>query len=73
MSYIRLDDLLKTTESVYKLVILASKRALELNDGQPKLVEVSSEKLSTVALEEIAQGKVTYKTKVGKDKKSKAE
>jgi len=39
-------------------VILASKRALELNSGSPKLVEENSKKISTIALEEIAQGKV---------------
>lgn len=48
--------------SIYKLVILASKRALEIAEGQPKLVNASaSEKPSTVALYEIAAGKVQCK------------
>lgn len=52
----------KTNSSIYKLVIVASKRALEIAEGQPKLVAAeASIKPSTVALMEIAAGKVTYK------------
>lgn len=61
--YVPLENLLdKSDESIYKLVILASKRALELAEGQPKLVEANSSlKPSTVALHEIAENKVRYK------------
>jgi DNA-directed RNA polymerase omega subunit len=49
----------KSMGSIYKLVILASKRALEIAEGQPKLVaDDNSVKPSTVALHEIAAGKV---------------
>ncbi len=63
MPYIALEKLLdKNEKSIYKLVILASKRALEIAEGQPKLVEVSAAmKPSTVALYEIAAGKIEYK------------
>jgi DNA-directed RNA polymerase omega subunit len=63
MPYVGLERLLdKTDNSIYKLVILASKRALEIAEGQPKLVAVNSTtKPSTVALHEIAEGKVKYK------------
>ncbi len=67
MAYAPLEDLLKNSDSIYKLVIMASKRALELSEGQPKLVESSSDKSATIALEEIAQGKVTYKIKKSKE------
>lgn len=67
MAYAPLEDLLKNSDSIYKLVIMASKRALELSEGRPKLVESSSDKSATVALEEIAQGKVTYKIKKSKE------
>ncbi|MFH1354916.1 MAG: DNA-directed RNA polymerase subunit omega [Candidatus Omnitrophota bacterium] len=55
----------KTNNSIYKLVILASRRALEIAEGQPKLVEGDSvTKPSTLALREISAGKVTaQKTK----------
>lgn len=63
MVYIALEGLLdKADGSVYKLVNLASKRALEIAEGQPKLVNSSaSVKPSTIALLEIAAGKVQYK------------
>ena len=60
---VALEDLLdKSDNSIYKLVILASKRALEIAEGQPKLVEANSSlKPSTIALHEIAENKVRYK------------
>jgi DNA-directed RNA polymerase omega subunit len=63
MPYVALEKLLdKSEKSVYKLVILASKRALEIAEGQPKLVQASSAtKPSTIAMYEIADGKVQYK------------
>lgn len=61
--YIPLEELLNKTNSMYKLVILASKRALELNEGSPKLVQTDSKKVTTIALEEIQRGKVSIKHK----------
>lgn len=52
----------KSMGSIYKLVILASKRALEIAEGQPKLVsDDASVKPSTVALHEIEAGKIEAK------------
>lgn len=63
MVYVPLEQVLdKCDHSVYKLVILASKRALEIAEGQSKLVEAAaSTKPSTIAMYEIAAGKVEYK------------
>lgn len=63
MAYVPLEKLLdKSAGSIYKLVILASKRALEIAEGQPKMVEVSSAlKPSTIALHEIAENKIECK------------
>ena len=63
MPYVPLENMLdKSDNSIYKLVIVASKRALEIAEGQPKLVEVNSSfKPSTIALYEIAAGRVRYK------------
>ena len=59
---IQFEELLKRTGSIYKLVNLASKRALQLNDGAPKLIDDGqTKKLSTIALKEILEGKVSYK------------
>ena len=58
----------KSMGSIYKLVILASKRALEIAEGQPKLVaDDASVKPSTVALHEIAEGKIEAKKTKAKD------
>lgn len=63
MVYVPLEKILdKSEKSVYKLAILAAKRALEIAEGQPKLVEAdAATKPSTIALYEIAAGKIQYK------------
>lgn len=60
---IALEKLLENTDnSIYKLVVLASKRGLEIAEGQPRLVQADpSVKPSMVAMQEIAEGKVKYK------------
>ncbi len=61
MAQVPIEDLLKRCGSIYRLVILAAKRAKELAEGSPPLVQVSANKAASVALEEILQGKVLYK------------
>ncbi|UCD55209.1 MAG: DNA-directed RNA polymerase subunit omega [Candidatus Omnitrophota bacterium] len=61
-----MEKLLKNTQgSMYKLVILASRRALELGAGSGKLVdEVSpNTKLTSIALREIKENKISFKLK----------
>ena len=53
------DKLEACVESRYSLVVLAAKRAKQLREGAPKLIETASTNPLTVALEEIAAGKVT--------------
>lgn len=49
----------KVLGNVYKLTTLAFRRAHELANGQPKLVDgPANEKLATTALREIIAGKV---------------
>ena len=69
MAYIAVEQLLdRSSDSIYKLVILASKRAIEIAEGQPKLVAAdASVKPSTVALNEIAAGKIQYKKAKSKE------
>lgn len=65
--------LLEKAGSIYKLAILASRRAQELSEGSPKLVEVSSKtKPGLIALEEIAEGKVRIKDKGKKPSRPRA-
>jgi len=69
MEYVDREKLLDKSEgSIYKLVNLAAKRALEIADGQPKLVNVNAAvKPSTVALYEIAAGRICAKKVKHKD------
>lgn len=63
MVYQPVEQLLpKVGGNVYKLSTLAFRRALELANGQPKLIEAPlNEKLATTALREIIAGKVVSK------------
>ncbi|HMM20459.1 MAG TPA: DNA-directed RNA polymerase subunit omega [Selenomonadales bacterium] len=66
MIYPSLDVLVKKVDSKYTLVVLSAKRAREIMSGAASLVESKSNKPVTVALEEIAQGKIVYeRTKTG--------
>ena len=56
--YFREELLDKAGSSVYKLVMLVTKRAIEIAEGAPKLVDVPENiKPSTVAIMEIGYGK----------------
>ena len=62
MESIEREKLIERTGSIYKLCNLAALRAMELNSGMKKLVDVEpSEKVTTVAIKEIAEGKVNIK------------
>lgn len=58
-----MESLMKKVDSRYKLVVLASRRTLELTEGKEKLVEASPNiKLSAVAIKEILEGKIGYRS-----------
>ena len=63
MSYQPLEKLLpRAGKSIYQLVLLASRRATELAEGMPKLIErPATTKTTTLALDEILEGKVVMK------------
>ncbi len=70
MKIIPMEELLNKTGSLYKLVVLASKRAAELNAGAGKLIDASPKmKFGALALEEIKQGKVRLKKETKEKKK----
>jgi len=66
MSYMPVEKIFKNSESIFRLTILAARRAVELNNGASKLIETHTLKFSTIALEEIAAGKVKYRVKENK-------
>ena len=73
MIHPRIDALLENVDSRYALVIVAAKRARQINDyhhqlgegmgfqdAPPPLVESRSKNYLTMAMEEVAQGKIKY-------------
>jgi DNA-directed RNA polymerase omega subunit len=63
MSDVPIERLLpRANNSIYKLVSMAAARALELSDGKRCLAEnIDTEKFTTMALQEILQGKIEIK------------
>ena len=71
MIHPRIDELLDQVDSRYALVIVAAKRARQINnyhhqlgegtfDEFPPLVESRSKNYLTMSLEEVAEGKIKY-------------
>lgn len=64
-----IDKLLKRTDSKYALVVVAAKRARMLTEGDSPLIEKANSagisKPVSVALEEIADGKLSYEAPKG--------
>ena len=72
MIHPRIDELMENVDTRYALVIVAAKRARQINnyhhqlgegtfdDFAPPLVESRSKNYLTMALEEIAEGKLKY-------------
>ena len=59
-----IDELVKKTGSLYKLVIVAARRSIELSEGATRLVDVPHDaKAASIALKEILEDRVTYKLK----------
>jgi DNA-directed RNA polymerase subunit omega len=60
MAQVPFEDLMEHVDSKYRLVVVSSKRAKQLNRGAAPLVQVRSVKPTYQALEEIAAGKLVY-------------
>ena len=58
MSYISLEELSKNCKSYYKLVLVAAERANELLEGERPLIETTSKKHTTIALDEVRKEKI---------------
>ncbi len=67
MSHKPLENLLlRSGGSVYRLTRMAAKRALEISEGKPPLINKPvSDKATTIALEEILQGKIEVRRAKG--------
>ena len=60
MAQVPIEDLMEHVDSKYRLVMVAAKRAKQLNRGAAPLMQVRSVKPIYQALEEVATGKLTY-------------
>ncbi len=58
-----IEELRSRIGNVYELVIVAAKRTRQINGGAPKLVDVKCARATTVAMWEIAKGKIKYRVK----------
>jgi DNA-directed RNA polymerase subunit omega len=63
MSFPSLEKSLEKVSNRYLLVVLAAKRARQLNRGAASQVEMKHTKPTSGALEEIAESKVAYRMK----------
>ncbi len=64
-----LRNILDQGESKYTLVIAISKRARQLIDGANPMVETTSNKPVTIALEELLEGKLEYESPTNEETK----
>ncbi|MDO5715131.1 MAG: DNA-directed RNA polymerase subunit omega [Tissierellia bacterium] len=54
------EEIKKVTDSRYELVMLVSKRARKLVDGEPPLIDAENEKPVTTAIKEVLRGKIVF-------------
>ena len=62
-----IDELLKQCSSIYKLVVITAKRAKELNEGAPKLIQTDLKKVTSLAIEEVHRGAILCKPAEGEE------
>ena len=63
MPFPSLEKSLNKVSNRYLLVVLAAKRSRQLNRGAAPQVETKHKKPTSIALEEVAEGKVGYRLK----------
>ena len=58
MARVTVEDCLDNVENRFELVMVATKRARQIANGQEPLVDAENDKPTVIALREIAEGKV---------------
>ena len=58
MARVTVEDCLKNVSNRFELVMVATKRARQIANGQEPLVEEENDKPTVIALREIAEGKI---------------
>ena len=64
--YVPVENLLAASQgSIYRLAVLAARRAMQLADGEKPLIEKPGERLLDNSLREISEGRIKAKLKKG--------
>lgn len=58
MARVTVEDCLDNVKNRFELVMVATKRARQISNGQEPLVEEENDKPTVIALREIAEGKI---------------
>ena len=58
---INLETLYDKVGSIYKLVVMATMRAIEINAGAAQLTQHQKDNIITTVLQEISEGKISFK------------
>ncbi len=59
MAHVTVEDCLPNVENLFQLVLLAAARARRLANGAEPTVPVDNDKVTVIALREIAEGNIT--------------
>jgi len=59
MARVTVEDCLDNVDNRFDLVLVATRRARQLENGKPPLVELENDKNTVVALREIAEGLIS--------------
>ena len=62
MARVTVEDCLENVENRFELVLMATRRARQIDEGGDPLVEWENDKPTVVALREIADGKINART-----------
>ena len=73
MARVTVQDCLQHVDNRFDLVLLATKRARQLARGIAPLVPLENDKLTVVALREIAEGLVSHETVEAQDRAAQVE
>lgn len=73
MARVTVQDCLQHVDNRFDLVLLATKRARQLARGMAPLVPLENDKLTVVALREIAEGLVSHESVAAQDRAAQVE
>lgn len=61
MSYVRIDEITRNLDSIYKAVLIGAQRAVEVAEEASKQARSLHQKPTTYAIRELEEGKLKYR------------